>query len=239
MRSVLAGIVLVVSLVAAGCGGSSPSSAGGNGSGNGEAAKSAQQVFDDARAAADKASSFHMSGQISTGGQTVGLDLRIAKGKGATGSMTLKGQKIDLVVIGTDGYLKAGAAFFRQFGGSSGAAIAQLVAGKWFKFPTNNAQFGPFTGLANESIFDKMASSHGALKNKGATTYKGQSVVSILDPSQANGGTLYVAATGTPYPVAITGNDSGGSGAISFGDWNQPVSLTAPSGAIDISKYGG
>jgi hypothetical protein len=39
--------------------------------------------------------------------------------------------------------------------------------------------------------------------------------------------------------VAIVGGKKSQSGAITFGDWNSPVSLSAPSDAIDISSVGG
>jgi hypothetical protein len=39
--------------------------------------------------------------------------------------------------------------------------------------------------------------------------------------------------------VAIVGGKKGQSGAITFGDWNKSVSLSAPSNAIDIGKFGG
>ena len=237
MRKLLAGTLLVVTLAFAGCGGSSPSGTNTNASDNGEAAKSAQQVLTDAVTAAKAASSFRMSGQIATGGQQIGIDMTIAKGKGATGSMTLKGQKVDLVIVGTNGYMKAGTAFWTQFGGSAGGAIAQLVADKWMKFPTSNAQFGQLTGIASSSIFDQLSTNHGAITNKGATTYKGQSVVDLFDGSKL--GHLYIAATGTAYPVAIAKSGAGDGGTITFDSWNMSVTVTAPSGAVDISKLGG
>ena len=49
------------------------------------------------------------------------------------------------------------------------------------------------------------------------------------------GGTLYVAATGKPFPLQIT-KEGKESGKVTFSRWDQPVTLTAPSGAIDISK---
>lgn len=235
MRSFLAGTLLTVALLVAGCGGSGGSPAGStNSSGNGEASKSGKQVLTDAVQAAKDASSFRMSGDVNTGSQQIGLDLTIVKGKGATGSMTLKGQKVDLMIVGTNAYMKADAAFWRQFGGSSGSTIAQLVAGKWFKFPTTNPQFGALAEFANSSVLDGLASTTGTITNKGATTYHGENVVA-LDGGRENG-TLYVAGTGTPYPVAIakTGGSSGG--AIVFDNWNESVTLTAPSGAIDISQ---
>jgi hypothetical protein len=237
MRSFLAGIVLVVVLVAAGCGGSSSSkTTPANSSGNGEASKPAQQVLTDAVKAAESASSLHMGGNVSSGGQQIGLDLQIAKDKGATGTMTLNGQKVDLVVVGKDGYLKAGPAFFKLFAGANGATIAQLLAGRWLKFPVDNAQFGPLVGISSaNSLFEQLKSgSDPHLKNNGATTYQGQSVVAL----EGKNGTLYVSATGQPYPVALAKTGSGG-GAITFGDWNQPVSLTAPTNVLDFSKLGG
>jgi hypothetical protein len=68
-------------------------------------------------------------------------------------------------------------------------------------------------------------------------TYKGRQVVALRSPG--DGSKLYVAATGKPYPVAIVGNKKGRSGAVTFDDWNKPVSLSAPSDALDISQFGG
>jgi hypothetical protein len=62
-------------------------------------------------------------------------------------------------------------------------------------------------------------------------------VVAIRDTSDNS--KLYVAATGKPYPVAIVGGKKGQSGAITFDDWNKSVSLSAPSNAVDIGKFGG
>jgi hypothetical protein len=71
-------------------------------------------------------------------------------------------------------------------------------------------------------------------QDKGATTYNGQSVVAIDKGSKS--GTVYVAATGTPYPVAIV--DPLGR-SFTFDSWNKPVTLTPPPGAVDLSKLGG
>ena len=112
-----------------------------------------------------------------------------------------------------------------------------LLADKWLKIPANNAQFGSFVGLANEKkLFDKLRV-HGKLTNKGATTYKGESVVAVYDPKQHT--TLYVAAVGTPYPVAIVKTQQPKAGALNFDGWNKSVTLSAPKGALDLSQFGG
>ena len=238
MRSFLAGIVLIVVLLAAGCGGGSPSTTTTNSSGNGEASKSATLVLSDAVKAADSASSLHIGGNVNSNGQQIGLDLSVAKGTGAKGSLTLGGSRVQLIVVGSNGYLKAGPAFWTQFAGSNGSMIAQLLAGRWLKFSVNNAQFAPLVAFSSpKALFDQLQSgADSALKNNGAKTYNGQSVVALDDG--AKNGTLYVAATGTPYPAALVKTGSGG-GTITFGGWNQPVSLTAPTGALDFSNLHG
>ena len=50
------------------------------------------------------------------------------------------------------------------------------------------------------------------------------------------GGKLYVAAEGTPYPVAIVGGKN--RGEIRFDSWNESVSIVAPKGAVDLQKIG-
>lgn len=241
MRAFLAGLVLAFALLVAGCGGggsTSTTTPTTTGSDNGMASKPAPQVLAAAVKAADSASSLHMSGSVPSSNGTIGIDLSIAKGQGASGSLTINGKKVDLVIVGGSGYMKGDSAFWSQFGGAAGGAIAQLLQGKWLKFPTNTSQFKPIIAFASaKSIFDQLksgADSH--IQNTGATMYQGQNVVALNDG--AKNGTFYVAATGTPYPVALvkSGKDSG---TITFGDWNKPVTLTAPTDVLDFSKLTG
>ena len=231
------GIVFLTLVLAggllAGCGGSG---GGKTSSSNGEASKPAAQVLTDATKAATTASSFHVSGHITSSGTHVSLDLTIAKGKGAKGSMTASGASFDLVAIGNTLYIKGSDAFYKQFGG---AAAAQLLHGKWVKGSANSGQLAQLGMLTNTQVlFQQVTKNHGKLVNDGETTYAGQKVVGIKKAS--NGDTIYVAATGTPYPVALVGGTGSNKGnAVTFDRWNQSVSISAPSGAIDISQFTG
>ncbi|HKC78387.1 MAG TPA: hypothetical protein VKB70_08395, partial [Gaiellaceae bacterium] len=99
-------------------------------------------------------------------------------------------------------------------------------------------RFASLAALTNVNVlFGKVAAHHGKLANDGAKTFKGQQVVEIRDTSDNS--KLYVAATGKPYPVALVGGKKSESGTIALGDWNKSVSLSAPKGALDISKLGG
>lgn len=223
---VLAGGVL------AACGGSG---GGKSSTSNGEASKPAAQVLTDATRAATQASSFHVSGHVASNGTTVTLDLAIAKGKGAKGSMSAGGASFQLVEVGTTIYIKGSDAFYKQFGG---AAAAQLLHGKWLKGSASTGQLASLATMTNpQALFQQVTKNHGKLVNGGETTYAGQKVVKIK--KAATGDTLYVAATGTPYPVALVGGKGNEGNVVTLDRWNESVSISAPSGAIDISQFGG
>jgi hypothetical protein len=229
MRALALALVLAAMLLA-GCGGSTKAAPP-----NDEASKPALQVLADAKAAATSASSAHVAGNLVSNGTRITLDLSLARNKGAKGSVSINGLDFELVKIGDTAYIKGSDAFYRHFAGS---AIAQLIHGRWIKAPTTSKQFHSFAALASVSgIFAEIAAHHGRLVNDGKATFEGQPVVVIRDVSDDS--KLYVAATGTPYPVAIVGGKRKQSGTVTFSDWNRPVSLSAPSGALDISSFGG
>jgi hypothetical protein len=230
MRASLLTLVVAAALLA-GCG----SGGGSSSKGNGEASKSPAQVLADARSAAASASSAHVSGNIDSAGTKIGLDLSMARGKGAKGSMSTNGASFDLVRVGDTVYIRGSDEFLKQNGG---AVAAQLLHGKWLKASVTTGRFsslGPLTSIA--VLLGKVSSTHGKLVNDGQTTFQGAQVVRIRDASDNS--KFYVAATGKPYPVALVGGKANQSGTIHFGDWNKQVTLAAPSGAIDISKLGG
>jgi hypothetical protein len=229
MRASALALVLTAALLA-GCGNSGKAAKP-----NDEASKPAVRVLADAKAAATSASSAHVSGSLKSGGTPITLDLSTDRSEGAKGSMSTNGLSFDLVRIGDTLYVRGSDAFYKHF---AGATVAQLLHDKWLKGSATHGRLtslAPLTSLAG--LFAVISSQHGKLANDGATTYNGTKVVAIRDTSDNS--KLYVAATGKPYPVAIVGGKKGQSGAITFGDWNKSVSLSAPSDAVDISRFGG
>jgi hypothetical protein len=228
MRASALALVLLAVLLS-GCGSHSSSE-----SSNGEASKSADKVLADAKAAVDGASSARVSGNIVSGGTPIKLDLSMANGQ-AKGTMSTSGLSFDLVRIGNTAYIKGSDDFYKHF---AGAAVAQLLHDKWLQTSITSGRFASFEPLTNvRLLFDKVASNHGKLANDGAKTFDGQKVVEIRDTSDNS--KLYVSATGKAYPVAIVGGKKGQTGTIAFSDWNKSLSVSAPKGAIDISKLGG
>lgn len=211
-------------MLVAGCGGGTKS--------NGEAKKTAQQVVTDAQQAALGAKGVHVSGSMVESGLPLTLDLTLVTGTGATGKISQAGLEFEIVRVGDAVYVKGSDAFLERF---AGKAAAQLLHGKWLKGSATSGQLAalaPLTDIAK--LFKAALGSHGTVVNKGETEYNKAKVVQIDDTTQ--GGTLYVAATGTPYPVALVGGKQKGS--ITFDKWDETVSIAAPKDAIDISKLG-
>jgi hypothetical protein len=228
-RLALPAILILLVLAIAGCGSSSSSS-----SGNGVASKSADEIVAEAKKAASTATSVHVSGQIANEGKQIVINLHLVTGKGATGSLTLQGEKINIVETGSYFYLNAGESFYKQLGGT---AAAQLLRGKWLKAPLSSGEFASLAGLTNLSkLLGSTLSAHGTLTKTGTTTVDGQAVVGVADTGKQ--GTLYVATTGSAYPVAIVKQGTSG-GKISFDEWNKPVTITAPSPSVDLTQLQG
>lgn len=214
-------LVLAVAALA-GCGSSGPKS-------NGEADKSAEQILADASAAASNASYVHVAGAQGT---KLVLDLSLAAGKGGKGRVTANGLTFDMIRIGPTAYFKGDATFWRNFGGSGAAA---LMGNRWLKAPADTGQLSAFTPLTDiAKLFDGVLGSHGSLTKGDETTVNGVKVIGVRDATQ--GGTLYVATTGTPFPISIR---NAGKGAINFDRWDEAFVLKAPAKAVDLSTLTG
>jgi hypothetical protein len=222
-RTIFSGTaVLVLALLAlAGCGGSSS---------NGIASKSAQQILNESKAAADAASSVHVYGSLNSNREPVSLNLNLASGKGGSGEVTFSGFKFKLILLGTTAYLGGSAQFYDHLSDAAG----RLLAGKWLKVSVSSSEFAAFGQLANMTrLIDSTLASHGTLTKGATSTVNGQQAITITDTTK--GGNLYVATSGKPYPLQITKTGSE-SGKITLDDWNKPVTISAPSQSIDLAE---
>ncbi len=218
-------LTLALALVAlAGCGKSGSS-------GNGVASKSAEEIVKESKAAADAATAVHVSGSLKSGGAPVTLNLSLVAEKGAQGEISQNGASFKLILVGDTAYISGSPAFYRSLGGS---AAAQLFKGKWLKASATSGEFSSFKQLADmRQLIDTTLAAHGTLVKGATTTVNGQPVIAITDGSKD--GTLYVATTGKPYPLQIAKGGSE-SGTITFSNWNQPATITAPSNSVDLSE---
>jgi hypothetical protein len=231
LRALVVAVALVLLIaLPAGCGGSSSSSS--SSSGNGVADKSPADILAATKVAADAAKTVHVSGSIVSGGTPITLDMNLLAGKGGRGQLSESGLAFELIQVGKTVYIKGSPAFYKKIGGT---AAAQLLQGKWLKAPASNSDFASLSQLTDlRQLVDQTLETHGSSLTKGgSSTIAGQKVVGITDKTK--GGTLYIAATGQPYPVQIVKTGSSG-GKITFDRWNSSVTLAAPANAIDVAQ---
>ena len=220
----LALAALLLAAAIAGCGGGSSSS------GSGIAEKSPTAILAATKVAADGAKSVHVSGSIVSGNSPITLDMQLLAGKGGRGQLSQSGLSFELIEVGGTVYIKGSPAFYKHIGGG---AAAQLLQGKWLKAPATSSDFASLGQLTNlRELVDQTLSDHGTLSKSGTTTVKGQKVVGLT--AKSKGGTLYIAATGKPYPIEIAKSGSS-SDSITFDRWDEPLTLSAPANAIDIT----
>jgi hypothetical protein len=209
--------LLLVALVA-GCGGGSK--------GNGEADKSAAEIYADAKSATSNASGVHIHGTFVDSGQRVTLDLHVAQAKGK-GTLAQTGASAEIARVGDTAYLKANSTFWKRFGS---AAASTLLHDRWLKGPADK---DPLQAFAKYMDLDALATdafgTPGTLVKQGEKTYNGQKVVVVRDTR--NKETLYVSEEGKPYPVAVVGD-----GTIAFDSWDEKVSVDAPKDAVDLTS---
>ena len=257
VRARRAAVLMLVPLATVvGCGSDDSKDSGSKDSGsnaaNGIESKPPRAILADAAAALRRAESFHLEGTQGAGKKAtevkadVGLPskLRLTIGQGnATAS---------IIIVGGSLYIKANAAFWNQQG--TGQA-AQQLADRWLKTPAGSGELQSVTkDLDTKTLAACLVKGHGTLEHGGKATVDGQEAVVIVDKGDrpgTNPGKLFVAASGEPLPLRTiaTGPERPGGkkdpkcddstpttagDEATFSDYNEPLDLSAPSGAVEI-----
>jgi hypothetical protein len=227
----LACLAMAIAALVSACGGSSGgSNTSGSGS-NGIASKSAHQILAETKAATQGLKSVHIYGTVNEGSKNVGLNLQLTGNAAGKGTMSLDGLKLNLVNVNGTFYMSADSAFWTHF--TQSPAAAKILANKWIKAPATGT-FAAFEKFLNiHTLFNKAVSTTHKLTVIKEHSLNGQQVVGLHDASK--NATLYVAATGKPYPVEAT-NKGTNTGTLYFNKFNQPVSISAPKGAVSLSQ---
>jgi len=166
-----------------------------------------------------------------SGGAPITLDLHLVAGKGGKGKISENGLSFELVQLNGTAYISGSSEFYKHF---AGPAAAQLLQGKWLKASSTSGSLATLASLTDlQKLISAALAQHGTLTKGAKTTISGQPAIAITDTTQD--GSLYVATTGQPFPIQISKSGAGG-GKITFAEWNQPVTITAPANAVDINE---
>ena len=249
--TVIALVAAAVAVLAAGCGGgsttttsatTSATTAATTSSTSAPAGLSADQVLAKARAAAAGARSVHIVGHSVQGGRTTSFDLKLTSSLGAVGSIELGGGKVEIVRIGGDIYHTADAKTLASGLGGSSTEIAKVVAGRFIKGPLTDPRLASFTQVTSlKDFISNLLNPGGAITRVDGKPVNGVRTVGLLNDDKAAGGTLYIAAEGTPFPLLIEALANGSdTGTLQMKDWNAGVTINAPppEQVIDLSRLG-
>jgi hypothetical protein len=228
LLSMLALALLV--LVTAGCGSSD----------NGVAAKSASEILQATRTAAQSASSVHVvSSAKSTRGGSLTLDASLATDQGHA-KVTFFGFSLQAIRTGDTIYVKGNELFAARMGAALGVKVP---ANTWIKGPAKGTlghAAGTFTNITTE--LPVMLAGTGKVTKGAKTSIDGQPTIALELSRKLYSGNLYVATTGQPYPLKLVKTGPGDTpgfsetGQTTFTGWNDPVTVTPPANAVDIAQ---
>ena len=144
-----------------------------------------------------------------------GYDLKLLANGNATGTITFDGAQLKVVRVGDVAYLSGHPEYLAPL------APGQNLTGKWVELPASHQAVTNLLGVA-----DLRTGLGGVLLPKGSVAFgpskavDGHSTVALVETSSSGGGTVYVAADGTPYPLLIeSAPGSGSSSSARFTEW--------------------
>jgi len=203
---------------------------------------SAEQILTKAKAAATSAKSVHVVGQIVQSSGTTAFDLKLTDQPGATGTIELGGGKVEIVRIGGDVYFKADEKTLASGLGGTSAELAKLVAGRYIKGPLTDPRLTGFTQLTSLKDFTaNVLDPSGSISRVDGKPVDGVPTVGLRNDDKDNGGTLYVADEGEPFPLLIEAlTDRSDTGNLRMKEWNADVTITPPppDQVLDLSQLG-
>ncbi len=220
---------------------------------NGVESKAPKQAVADAAAALRRAQSFHLEGTQGSGKKATAVKADIGLPSKLRLDIAQGVSSASIIIVDRSLYIKANAAFWKEQG--AGRAGEQL-AGRWLKTPAGSGELRSIAKDLDPATLSRcLETDHGTLEKGGTAKVDGQEAVVIVDKGDRPGtapGKLFIAASGEPLPLrtVATGPERPGGkrdpqcddttrtqagDEATFSDYNEPLNLTAPPGAVEIN----
>ncbi|MFF3790825.1 hypothetical protein ACFYXW_12220 [Streptomyces sp. NPDC001981] len=200
---------------------------------------SAQQIADRSSDALRGARSMHLSTRTASadGSAPTTLDLIVDRAGNCTGSVGLGGKQgsVRIVKRGDTVWVRPDAQFWKNRDPRVGSALASILAGRYMKGSASDPRLSSLSGACDLATFQKVVSENaksdkGTLTKGEKTTLAGAPVVPLVRTWHGQKVTMYVAATGKPYPLRIdvTGGSPKADATVGFSAFDKPVPTTTP-----------
>lgn len=227
--------VLAVALVglATGCGGDDK----GGGGGDDFADKPAAEIADAAKADMKALDAVRYSGDITSGSDSISLDIQASSGGDCTGTLGLGDGTAEVLAKGGDLWFRPDEAFWRQQAPDQAEAIITAVGDKWVV--DSNQEFAQFCDL--DKFFEQVFAtpdSGSKYKTVGTGELDGQQVVKVDNTSAKGTSTGYVAVDDPHYLLKVERTEGDQPGKIEFSDFDDQFAVEAPADdeIIDLSQ---
>jgi len=213
------------------------------GSSEGVSSKSAAAILAASRTAARNASAVRATSQIfapradpktkSKPRAVATLELQLSGGDGRA-NVAFLGSQTEAVRIGQTLYVKGSPQFYRRLNERNGTHVAN---GTWLKAPAGSTELTNLAALTQPSgeLTLLLRNPTLALRKGAQTTVDGQKAIELKTKGKLYTGAIYVAASGTPYPLQIVKHGRENA-LITFAGWNKPSQIEAPSGAVALTE---
>lgn len=201
---------------------------------------SARQIADRSREALLSAHSLHLStrGDFDGRGTSTTVDLVLDRDGNCNGSLHLGRDRgsVRIVRRGDTVWIKPDAVFWKRQAPDVGDAFAAILASHYTKGSASDPRLRNLASTCDLDTF-RNAVSGNATKAKGTltkgrkTTLGGASVIPLVRMDKGRKLTMYVSATGKPYPLRITatGGSPKANATMNFSAFDKPVPTATPS----------
>jgi len=200
---------------------------------NGVAALPADQILRRAQTAVKGATSYRINGDMKSAGQRATIEFQI-RGSDLSGSLAMGAAKAELLEVGGRQYVRPNEQFWSMIGDPRKAKeLTRSVGAKWAKVPAGDKDL---SGLFGAASIVELLNNVGKVTKGPAKEIDGVPAIGLVD-NGPEGGTLYVATVGEPYPLRLEAQVLT-DGHISFTDFGARFpALKAPADA-EVVDYG-
>ncbi len=177
----------------------------------------------------ERSQSFYAIGHGPSGSTELSAALHLFNNGSFTGTIDDGGTTLDVVGIAAEMYVQAPAAFWLKGGLSS--SVANELSGRYAELPMSAS--GNLDSYNYAKVAAQLADASGQISNDGSKSVDGRPTIQLALRNGSVTAYVYVAATGTPYPVEIV-NLGGNGGTLMLEQWNQGSAPTAPANAVAL-----